>query len=65
MTRCASNGTAPHIACEMFKLATGVDMLHVPYKGSSPGTPAQLKTLVQKEVVRWKGVISAAKITAD
>ena len=29
------------------------------------GTPAQLKTLVQKEVVRWKGVISAAKITAD
>ena len=49
----------------MFKLATGVDMLHVPYKGSSPGTPAQLKTLEQKEVVRWKGVISAAKITAD
>lgn len=52
MTRCASNGTAPHIAGEMFKLATGVDMLHVPYKGSSPGTPAQLKTLEQKEVVR-------------
>ena len=33
----AGNGTAPHIAGEMFKLATGVDMLHVPYKGSSPG----------------------------
>ena len=61
----AGKGTAPHIAGEMFKLATGVDMLHVPYKGSSPGTPAQLKTLVQKEVLRWKGIISAAKITAD
>ena len=33
----AGNGTAPHIAGEMFKLAAGVDMLHVPYKGSSPG----------------------------
>ena len=29
------------------------------------GTPAQRKTLVQKEVARWKGIISAAKITAD
>jgi tripartite-type tricarboxylate transporter receptor subunit TctC len=33
----AGNGTGPHIAGEMFKLATGTDMLHVPYKGSSPG----------------------------
>jgi tripartite-type tricarboxylate transporter receptor subunit TctC len=33
----AGNGTAPHIAGEMFKLATGIDMLHVPYKGSAPG----------------------------
>jgi hypothetical protein len=33
----AGNGTAPHIAGEMFKLSTGTDLLHVPYKGSSPG----------------------------
>jgi tripartite-type tricarboxylate transporter receptor subunit TctC len=32
----AGNGTAPHFAAEMFKLATGTAMLHVPYKGSSP-----------------------------
>ena len=30
-----------------------------------PGTPEQLKTLVQKEVLRWKGVVSAAKIKAE
>jgi tripartite-type tricarboxylate transporter receptor subunit TctC len=28
-------------------------------------TPAQLKTLVQKEVMRWKGVVAAAKIKLD
>jgi tripartite-type tricarboxylate transporter receptor subunit TctC len=30
-----------------------------------PGTPEQLKTLVQKEVLRWKGVVAAAKIKAE
>jgi tripartite-type tricarboxylate transporter receptor subunit TctC len=30
------NGTTSHLAGEMFKLATGVDILHVPYKGSAP-----------------------------
>lgn len=32
----AGNGTAPHFAAELLKLSTGVDMLHVPYKGSAP-----------------------------
>jgi tripartite-type tricarboxylate transporter receptor subunit TctC len=32
----AGTGSAQHLALEMFKLAAGVDALHVPYKGSGP-----------------------------
>ena len=32
----AGNGTPHHIAGEMFKQLTGVDMVHVPYKGTGP-----------------------------
>jgi tripartite-type tricarboxylate transporter receptor subunit TctC len=35
-------GTGPHLAGEMFKLRTGVDILHVPYKGASQVYPALL-----------------------
>ena len=30
-------GGIPHLAGEMFKLRTGTDMIHVPYKGAAPG----------------------------
>jgi len=30
------NGTTPHIAGELFKIMTGVDMIHVPYRGGAP-----------------------------
>jgi tripartite-type tricarboxylate transporter receptor subunit TctC len=29
----AGNGTSPHLAGELFKLMTGVDLVHVPYRG--------------------------------
>jgi tripartite-type tricarboxylate transporter receptor subunit TctC len=29
-------GTAPHLLAEMFKLEAGIDMLHVPYRGTAP-----------------------------
>ncbi|AUL48041.1 putattive exported protein [Bordetella trematum] len=35
---CASpgNGSSAHLGCELFKLKTGIDVLHVPYRGSGP-----------------------------
>ena len=32
----AGSGTPPHIAGELFKMMTGVNMLHVPYRGGGP-----------------------------
>jgi len=32
----AGNGTPPHVAGELFKTMTGLDMLHVPYRGVTP-----------------------------
>src|SRR5262245_27615091 len=30
------SGTGPHMASELFKMMTGVSMMHVPYRGSGP-----------------------------
>jgi tripartite-type tricarboxylate transporter receptor subunit TctC len=32
-------GTGPHLAAELFKMMAGVDMVHVPYRGSGPMMP--------------------------
>lgn len=32
----AGTGTPPHLACELFKLATGTYVTHVPYRGAAP-----------------------------
>jgi len=32
----AGNGTSHHLAAELFKTSTGVQMLHIPYKGAGP-----------------------------
>ena len=34
------NGTAMHLSGEMFKLMAGVDLVHVPFKGSGPAVTA-------------------------
>jgi tripartite-type tricarboxylate transporter receptor subunit TctC len=36
----AGAGSSPHLAAEMFKQMASVDILHVPYKGSTPGVMA-------------------------
>ena len=32
----AGNGTSNHVSAEYFKMLTGIDILHIPYKGSAP-----------------------------
>ena len=34
------NGTAMHLSGEMFKLMAGIDLLHIPFKGSGPAVTA-------------------------
>lgn len=38
----AGPGNTSHLAVEMFKTTTGIDMMHVPYKGSGPAVVALL-----------------------
>lgn len=37
-----SNGSAGHLAGELFKTEAGVDMVHIPYKGAAPALQALL-----------------------
>jgi tripartite-type tricarboxylate transporter receptor subunit TctC len=43
----AGNGTAPHVAGELFKMMTGIDMIHVPYRGGGPALTDLLGGQVQ------------------
>jgi tripartite-type tricarboxylate transporter receptor subunit TctC len=38
----AGNGTAPHVAGELFKMMAGIDLVHVPYRGGGPALVALL-----------------------
>jgi tripartite-type tricarboxylate transporter receptor subunit TctC len=41
------NGSGPHVAGELFKIMAGVDMMHVPYRGSPPALTDLLAGQVQ------------------
>jgi tripartite-type tricarboxylate transporter receptor subunit TctC len=41
------SGTSSHLAGELFKVMAGVDIVHIPYKGSAPGLTALLGAQVQ------------------
>ena len=43
----AGNGTPQHMSGELFKMMTGVDMLHVPYRGGAPALTDLLGGQVQ------------------
>ena len=43
----AGNGTSQHISGELFKIMTGTQMQHIPYKGSGPMIPDLLSGTIQ------------------
>jgi len=43
----AGNGTPGHMAVEMFKMMTGLDVVHVPYRGAAPAMTDLLAGQVQ------------------
>jgi tripartite-type tricarboxylate transporter receptor subunit TctC len=43
----SGSGAGPHVAGELFKMMTGIDMAHVPYRGGAPAITAVLGGEVQ------------------
>jgi tripartite-type tricarboxylate transporter receptor subunit TctC len=57
----AGNGTAVHVSGELFKMMTGVDMVHVPYRGSPLAMTDLLGGQVQVIFDNMPSVISHIK----
>jgi tripartite-type tricarboxylate transporter receptor subunit TctC len=52
----AGNGSVAHVAGELFKMMTGVDLVHVPYRGEGPA----LTDLVGEQVQVMFGILPSA-----
>ena len=50
-------GSTPHLASERFLQATGLNMVHVPYKGASETLPALIADQVQMSIVALMGAL--------
>ena len=55
------NGTSPHMLMEMLKSMTGIDVLHVPYKGQAPAVLDQMSGQIQLAFNTAIGVIPTVK----
>jgi hypothetical protein len=66
----AGVGSPNHVAGEMFKMMAGVDMVHVPYRGSTAGSLTDLiidpvlSFLPGFEVSAWHRLKSSAALTS-
>jgi tripartite-type tricarboxylate transporter receptor subunit TctC len=58
----AGIGTAPHLAGEMIKLRTGIEMTHVPYRGIGAAYPDVMSGKVQ---LAFSSIAGAVPFTAD
>ncbi|CAN7171350.1 tripartite tricarboxylate transporter substrate binding protein [Variovorax paradoxus] len=57
----AGNGTSPHIGGEMFKQEAGIDVTHVPYRGSGPAVTAVLAGEIQFTLIDVVGALPLAQ----
>ena len=63
----AGNGTAPHLAGELFKMMAGVNLVHIPYRGQGPALTDLLGGQVQVLFATTPGTtdyISTGKLRA-
>jgi tripartite-type tricarboxylate transporter receptor subunit TctC len=58
----AGIGTAPHLAGEMIKLQTGIEMTHVPYRGIGAAYPDVMSGKVQ---LAFSSIAGAVPFTSD
>jgi len=57
----SGQGTSLHLSGEMFKVMTGTDLLHVPYKGGGPGVADVISGVVQMTFGNMPTVLPHAK----
>ena len=57
----SGSGSAAYLAAEVFKLATGTQMIHVPYKGTGPALTALIAGETQAMVSALPGAIAFVK----
>jgi tripartite-type tricarboxylate transporter receptor subunit TctC len=55
------NGSQHHLTMEMLKVRTGIDLVHVPYRGGAPATTA---TVAGETAAMWAGSSNAPQIKA-
>jgi tripartite-type tricarboxylate transporter receptor subunit TctC len=63
----SGNGTSQHLSGELFKSMAGIEMLHVPFKGSAPSVQALLGeqvTLIFENILAAIPLIHAGKFRA-
>jgi tripartite-type tricarboxylate transporter receptor subunit TctC len=53
----SGTGTSPHVAGELFKMMTGINMVHVPYRGGAPALTGllggQMQVYFSVCPIRW------------
>ncbi|WP_198164594.1 Bug family tripartite tricarboxylate transporter substrate binding protein [Rhodoplanes sp. Z2-YC6860] len=62
-----SVGTTPHLAVERLKQLTGIDLVHVPYRGAPPAMQALMADEVQLYLAGWgvgKAQVEARRVQA-